>query len=402
MIEHVTKESNLTLLVGFGLQLVLMAALAVVAVSEILSVRAELNQVVDKKLVKSQLARTMFDASRERALLLMMLQYEQDPFERDELMMRFRSGAERFMLAREKLYEMELSAQEQQALEHSVEFASRGAEASNRLLDLLLDEFELDTSRREQAARIMREEIVPARAKVGELMMEIGWIARESGEQAVINVEQSYRQTLLLLVLICGAILLLSFTIIWVVYRRITYSTKQIHRIHDDLENIASYDELTGLVNRRVFEERFQHEVEKAAATAQQLALLYLDLDGFKAVNDTRGHAAGDRVLQLVSKRFQQLVRDVDLVGRMGGDEFAIVLSSIHADEQATVVAQRIVESTSQPMRLEEGVEVNIGTSIGVALYPQHGSNHEVLMRQADQAMYVAKREGKGVIRLAS
>lgn len=402
MIEHVTKESNLTLLVGFGLQLVLMAALAVVAVSEILSVRAELNQVVDKKLVKSQLARTMFDASRERALLLMMLQYEQDPFERDELMMRFRSGAERFMLAREKLYEMELSAQEQQALEHSVELASRGAEASNRLLDLLLDEFELDTSRREQAARIMREEIVPARAKVGELMMEIGWIARESGEQAVINVEQSYRQTLLLLVLICGAILLLSFTIIWVVYRRITYSTKQIHRIHDDLENIASYDELTGLVNRRVFEERFQHEVEKAAATAQQLALLYLDLDGFKAVNDTRGHAAGDRVLQLVSKRFQQLVRDVDLVGRMGGDEFAIVLSSIHADEQATVVAQRIVESTSQPMRLEEGVEVNIGTSIGVALYPQHGSNHEVLMRQADQAMYVAKREGKGVIRLAS
>lgn len=395
------KETNLTLLIGLGLLLGLMTALVSVSVSEILTVRAELNRVVDTKLVKSQLAQTMFDASRERALIVMMLQYEEDPFERDELMMRFQADAEKFMLAREQLFEMDLSVEERKALTDSMNYAASGAEAMNRLLELMFDEFEMDIDLREEASRLMRERIIPARAKVGERMMEIGWMVREAGEQAVTDVEQSYRRTWQLLAALGTAILLLSVAIIWVVYSRIMLSSKQIHRMYEELDTVASYDELTGLVNRRTFEIQFDQSIEQMRSMRQQLALLYLDLDGFKDINDTLGHAVGDQVLQHVAGQFLRQVRDNDMVGRLGGDEFAIVLTHIHEEERVRDIAQRILESVSAPLSLEDGLRVKVGVSIGVALYPDHGNDQEELLQQADRAMYIAKGAGKGAIRFA-
>ncbi len=396
------RETNLTLLVGFGLLLGLMTALVSVSISEILSVRGELRRVVDTKLVKSQLAQTMFDASRERALVLLMMQYEEDPFERDALLMRFHSNAEKFMLARERLFAMELSAEERKALTDSVTYAASGAEAMNRLLDLMFDEFELGAERRMEAATLMRERIIPARTMVGERMMAIGWMVRESGEQAVAAAEQGYRRTWQLLVLLGGAILLLSITIIGVVYQRIMQSSRQIHQMYDELDSVANYDDLTGLVNRRTFEEQFDRLIAEAQPGRKRLALLYLDLDGFKEINDTLGHAVGDQVLQAVARQFLDHVRDIDLVGRLGGDEFAIVLSHIPSEGRVREIAQRILEHVCRPQTLEDGLRVKVGTSIGVALYPDHGDDQEQLLRQADRAMYIAKEAGKGTVRFAS
>jgi diguanylate cyclase (GGDEF)-like protein len=122
------------------------------------------------------------------------------------------------------------------------------------------------------------------------------------------------------------------------------------------------------------------------------MALLYVDLDRFKEVNDTHGHAVGDMLLQAVANRLKGCVRETDTVARMGGDEFVVLLHSIHASEDANNVAGKIRQVLAQPLRLD-GHSVNILPSIGVAHYPEHGTEEKQLLRHADEAMYAVKRE---------
>jgi len=123
-----------------------------------------------------------------------------------------------------------------------------------------------------------------------------------------------------------------------------------------------------------------------------RMALLYVDLDRFKEVNDNHGHSVGDMLLQAVASRLKGCVRETDTVARIGGDEFVVLLHSIHAAEDADKVAQKIRQVLAQPLRLD-GHSLTIRTSIGVALYPEHGTEEKQLFRHADEAMYTAKRQ---------
>ncbi len=388
------RDTNATLLIGFGLLLVLMFSQMALSVYEVLTLRGQLDKVVSDKLVKSELAWTMFDASRERALLLTMIYYEEDPFERDELQMRFYAHAERFMVARDRLHAMNLSEAEEKALTDALVYATSAASGINQALELMMGNDDMTEEQREQAAALLREKVVPARAKVSEKMIEIGWMAREGGEQSVRDAEENYDKMWVRLWLLGGAILLVSGSIIWTVYHRIMRSSTQIHEMYHELDHVASHDSLTGLYNRRTFEERFDQILERAKGAQIRVALLYLDLDGFKAVNDDLGHHSGDEVLQWFSNHMRYQVRDGDLVARLGGDEFAIVLNNIVNQQRAAEVTQRILEQTSIPLLLEGGEQVDVGVSIGVALYPDDGEDQESLLHQADVAMYQAKRSG--------
>ncbi|MNY28340.1 Cyclic di-GMP phosphodiesterase Gmr [compost metagenome] len=124
-----------------------------------------------------------------------------------------------------------------------------------------------------------------------------------------------------------------------------------------------------------------------------RLAVLYLDMDNFKHINDTFGHTTGDHLLREVAHRLRQCVRESDTVGRLGGDEFAILLDSIGRQEDATVVAEKILASLSAPYLLE-GKTLISAPSLGIAVYPEHGQSDLHLIRHADEAMYVAKRSG--------
>jgi diguanylate cyclase (GGDEF)-like protein/PAS domain S-box-containing protein len=166
------------------------------------------------------------------------------------------------------------------------------------------------------------------------------------------------------------------------------------------LLHIALHDTLTGLPNRGLFLDRLKAALPRARRDATQLALLYLDLDMFKPVNDTFGHAMGDLLLQQAAKRLQQCVRETDTVGRVGGDEFLVLLDNIQGHECSLLVAEKIRVTLSQPFDLA-GHQIRVSLSIGIALYPGHGNNHEQLIQQADQAMYAAKNEGGNQIRLA-
>ncbi|MDM4771001.1 diguanylate cyclase [Solimonas sp. SE-A11] len=159
----------------------------------------------------------------------------------------------------------------------------------------------------------------------------------------------------------------------------------------------ASHDPVTGLINRKLFEERARQHL--ATAQAKRFAICFLDLDRFKAVNDRHGHAVGDALLLRIAQILRESVRDSDTLARIGGDEFAILLSSIGELARAREVAERIVERI-RGIESIEGRAVSVGCSVGIALYPEHGETLEELLHHSDAAMYRAKGSGGGVLSL--
>ena len=159
------------------------------------------------------------------------------------------------------------------------------------------------------------------------------------------------------------------------------------------LQHIARHDPLTGLPNRELFHDRLQAALRYAERHRTPLALLYLDLDKFKQVNDALGHPVGDLLLQEVAHRLKQCVRESDTIGRVGGDEFLVLLNDVTPPECALVVAEKIRIALDRPFDLA-GHRVHVPPSIGIALYPEHSGDYTQLIRHADQAMYDAKRNG--------
>jgi diguanylate cyclase (GGDEF)-like protein/PAS domain S-box-containing protein len=159
----------------------------------------------------------------------------------------------------------------------------------------------------------------------------------------------------------------------------------------------AHYDALTGLPNRSLFWERLSQSLLRARREHQNLAVLWIDLDGFKAINDRWGHAAGDELLQQAALRLSSRVRDSDTVARMGGDEFAVILPGFAESDAVESVAVDLVDRLAEPFALRGGAG-QISASIGVALYPLDAKDAEFLVRYADMAMYAAKRAGKNQV----
>jgi len=162
------------------------------------------------------------------------------------------------------------------------------------------------------------------------------------------------------------------------------------------LAHKAHHDSLTGLPNRAVFEERLKLALADADESGTSVAVLFMDSDGFKQINDRLGHAAGDAVLVNIASRVRDLLRAEDLVVRLGGDEFAVLLVCVHAIADVQRVAHAISETVRRPILLPGGERVATSLSIGIALYPQHAENAVALLQSADAAMYRAKRARRG------
>jgi len=181
----------------------------------------------------------------------------------------------------------------------------------------------------------------------------------------------------------------------------------EIRLLHEDarsaansLEILAQQDPLTGLGNRRLLTKRISAAMANARRTKSAMAVVYLDLDGFKAINDTSGHGVGDALLKQVARRLESVVREEDTVARVGGDEFMIALWHVANARDVAIVAAKVVEIISEPY-LIEGRNLVVTTSVGVGVYPVHGEDAEVLMKSADTALYAAKRAGKNAFRIS-
>jgi two-component system cell cycle response regulator len=170
---------------------------------------------------------------------------------------------------------------------------------------------------------------------------------------------------------------------------------KKLGNYTKELEQKALYDSMTGLPNRGLFDDRLAHAIALATRHAWTLAVMFLDLDRFKCINDTHGHAVGDGVLKEVAKRLLQHARDEDTVCRNGGDEFLYVLMNPRGDENIRRIADSLVKTIGQPIDMGE-LQPAIKASIGIAVYPDHGATGEQLIRNADTAMYRAKARTNG------
>jgi diguanylate cyclase (GGDEF)-like protein len=167
------------------------------------------------------------------------------------------------------------------------------------------------------------------------------------------------------------------------------------------LDQLAHYDSLTGLANRPMLMDRLHQALHQARRYHQKLAILFIDLDGFKEINDTLGHKAGDELLKQVAARLNSIVRGSDTIARLGGDEFTICLHNVASAESACIVARKVVELYAEPFTLE-GASCRITGSVGVSLYPHDAETVEALMKAADTAMYQAKQRGKNNFQLYS
>ncbi len=175
---------------------------------------------------------------------------------------------------------------------------------------------------------------------------------------------------------------------------KLHHDLEERKRVEQSIRHMAHHDALTGLPNRALFRDRLTHAMAQADRYHQKLAVMFLDLDRFKAINDTLGHNVGDQLLKIAAERLRSCVRDSDTVARLGGDEFTVVVEDIIEDQDAASVAQKILDTLSQPFNLY-GHEVFISVSVGVTLYPNDDENADNLLRNADSAMYRAKEFGR-------
>ena len=182
--------------------------------------------------------------------------------------------------------------------------------------------------------------------------------------------------------------------------QKVQQRTLELSQANRHLEFLATHDSLTKLPNRLLLFDRLDQAVKKSQRSNAKFALFFVDLDDFKMVNDTFGHAVGDQVLQVVGKALAQSMRVSDTVARLAGDEFALILYDVQTLSDVTIVAQKISLALSQPIPVLEG-RLTVTVSIGVGLFPQHGTDADSLFKKADEAMYIAKSRGKNQCVLA-
>ncbi|WP_310494457.1 diguanylate cyclase domain-containing protein [Dechloromonas sp.] len=181
-------------------------------------------------------------------------------------------------------------------------------------------------------------------------------------------------------------------------YVGITTDMGRMNHVETAVERLAHYDALTGLPNRLLLNSRIQKTWERAHRDGKPFAVMFLDLDGFKAVNDTLGHPVGDELLKVVATRLRENMRETDTIARLGGDEFLIVLEDVMRDD-IVALAQQLIERISAPFDLGLAEPVCVGLSLGWSHYPEHADNVPALIRQADEALYQVKRSGRGAWR---
>jgi diguanylate cyclase (GGDEF)-like protein/PAS domain S-box-containing protein len=169
---------------------------------------------------------------------------------------------------------------------------------------------------------------------------------------------------------------------------RITESEKRVR-------HLALHDALTGLPNRTLLHDRVSHAIARCQRDHKLLALLFIDLDNFKRINDSLGHGVGDDVLREAAKRLQRCVRQSDTVARLGGDEFVVAVPFLEEGTHAIVIAQSVISALQMPFQVN-GQEMDVGASVGISLFPDHAADSDALMAAADHAMYQAKQSGRG------
>ena len=187
-------------------------------------------------------------------------------------------------------------------------------------------------------------------------------------------------------------IAIILFVVLW--NRKLSQEVMRRQALESKMKHMATHDELTGLANRSLMKSQMENAIAMHQRQGLKLAVLFIDLDGFKAINDQYGHDFGDQVLKQVSTRLESCVRKSDTVCRFGGDEFVILLTSLNNKEESAFIAEKVIDVIAQPYEVDSH-KAHLGSSIGIAVYPEDGDNDSELLKMADNLMYRVKSSGK-------
>jgi diguanylate cyclase (GGDEF)-like protein len=380
--KRVCSPGTMRLLVaGFGALLLLMVALVWLSITNIKAHQVRLDQVVSNHMAKVALANTMHTHARQRTTGLLRLLLNQDPFVQDEELQHFSYHAARFIEARNSLMHMHLSQQEKDLLAKQGKLTSQAVPLQKRIIALIEDQ------RYEEAKQLLNAKTIPAQDAVIAVVDKFYQFqldaARKAQEQASRHVARGETVILLLGITAVTIGILITVVVIRSVRDR---SARDAY--------LATHDPLTGLPNRTLLLDRLQQALKRQQRQGSKLGLLFIDVDKFKDINDSYGHAAGDQVLLTATQRIAHQLRDSDTLARLSGDEFVVLLHDVAQRAAVETTAQRIVESCGRPVTVA-GQDIPLSVSVGIALCPDHGRSEDELLSHGDAAMYRSKQGGR-------
>lgn len=373
------------LLAGFIVQLLLILFVTAIGLQQLRLTANNLGTVVDVHMRKLSLTKTMMSAARERTLCIFRLSMSHDPFERDQLFVQFnRHGAE-FADARMALLNMPLSPREHELIDLQGYLTGIARPMQNRVVDALSGDFD------QKAEERVLSGAIPAQNNVLSVLSLLDTETQKLALEASRKAHQAHEVARFWMYLLSGIALLLGIF----VAAAVMYYTKRASR---ERHHLATHDVLTGLPNRMLFMDRLEQSLVRAQRRNTLVGVMFIDLDRFKRVNDTLGHASGDALICEVAQRLRSATRAEDVVARLGGDEFGVVIDVARISHVLQVV-EKILGVVSEPYRIAER-ELFSSCSIGVSVYPNDGSDGTSLLKHADTAAFTAKNGGRNRFQL--
>jgi len=377
---------KIALLAGFVTQLLLIVLVTTFGLRQLGVTTDNLNVVVDVHMRKQNLTKTMVIAARERTLVMFMLTKIADPFERDDLLMQYNQNGSKFVTARLAFLDMPLSPQERILIDRQLPLIRYAQPIQEQVIDLI------SQGNIPQAETLVLGRVIPAQNKVLKVLSQLDAETQRVAVDASRKARKAHEVARFWMFSLSGAALLLGLFVAAVVF----YFTS---RISHEREQLATQDTLTNLPNRRLFLDRLEHSILRAQRRKTLVGVMFIDLDRFKLINDTLGHANGDLLIREVADRLRETARAEDTVARLGGDEFVVIISDVAKVSHITRIAEKMLAVITQPYRLA-GREIFCSCSIGVTIYPNDGMNSNSLLMHADTAMYHAKQHGRNQFRL--
>lgn len=395
MNQQLPRRMTRQLLAGFALLIALMAGLIGHAVWHIGDLKERMRDIVEVRNLKIQLATDLQESSYNRHNALVYQALARDAFERDEYFQQYIKSGYQVGLARSELKSLPLDEFERDNLTRQDALVVEIIEQQELISDLSA------RGRMEEARAKLAADLRPLNLKYTETVEALRLHERDLIQVALEKTQQA-TQNAISLHLALGAILIMLAVLISETTRRLLRGHartifEQMHQLElagTRLEHQATHDPLTGLANRVLFYRRLEEAMTHAAEEGFSLAIMYVDLDGFKQVNDLHGHAAGDAMLQAVADRLHHVVRIADTAARLGGDEFALLYVGVQESNECPPLCAKVDQAVSQPLDFA-GLELLPACSIGYALYPRDGGGVDDLLHAADERMYLAKRKRK-------
>ncbi len=380
---------------GFALLLTLMVTLMAHAIWHISNLDGRMRHIVENLNLKIQLMTDLQEAMYNRHAALVYQTLLDDPFERDESFQLYIKWGYHVGKARNDLKAMPLDSYEQANLRQQDELVVRITALHEEIADLAA------RGHGARAHALIAAELRPLNLQFIQMVEDLRRHERDKVNEALLDTQEATRRAVRFHLALGVVLLTLAAFTGMGTHRLLARHASTIYRQMSDLEEAgsrleheATHDHLTGLANRALFQRRMAEGLEHAQQENFLMGVMYLDLDDFKQVNDTHGHAVGDALLKEVARRLRHVVRASDTVARLGGDEFAIILGGLATPAQCLEVKKKLEWEIMRTAVLE-GVSLTPGGSVGCVLYPQDGQTLGDLMKVADERMYAAKRSRK-------